>query len=173
MKIEKKSITKVKNIPAHDLFNELSQLIEQSRTEVAVYANSSLTMLFWQVGRRINEHVLKNKRAEYGKQIVPTLSAQLESAYGQNFTEKNVRRMMRFAEQFSQIDIVVPMARQLSWSHFVEFLPVKNPEAKLFYGQLAIEQRWSVREMRTKIETKTFERTEIATIKSLGLAIFH
>lgn len=135
MKIEKKSITTGQNIQVHDLFSELSQLIEQSRTEVAVYVNSTLTLLFWQVGRRINEHVLKNKRAEYGKQIVPTLLAQLESAYGQTFTKKNIRRMMRFAEQFGQIDIVVPLARQLSWSHILILLPIKRMEAKLYYAK--------------------------------------
>jgi hypothetical protein len=76
------------------LFNELSQLIEESRKQVVVQANSTLTLLFWQVGKRINEEVLRNKRAEYGKQIVSTVSAQLEDKYGRNFAEKNVRRML-------------------------------------------------------------------------------
>ncbi len=73
----KKSLTTEKTFQVHDLFSELSQLIERSRTEVALHANSTLTLLFWQVGRRINEHVLNNKRTAYGKQIVPTVSAQL------------------------------------------------------------------------------------------------
>jgi hypothetical protein len=107
------------SISENDLFNELSQLIEQSKQQVAVQANSAVTILFWQVGNRINQDILQNKRAEYGKQIVPTLSAQLENKYGRNFTEKNVRRMLRFAEQFSDFQIVVTLSRQLSWSHFV------------------------------------------------------
>lgn len=161
--IMKKEVKKVDGLlPVADLYNELSQLIEQSKTQVISYVNSTLTILFWQVGKRINEHILQNKRAEYGKQIVPTLSAQLEKTYGKNFTEKNVRRMMRFAEQFQEMEIVVPLSRQLSWSHFVELLPVKNSEAKLFYARQATEQGWSIRELRDKIETKTFERTEIA-----------
>ena len=89
------------SISENGLFNELSQLIEQSKQQVAVQANSAVTILFWQVGNRINQDILQNKRAEYGKQIVPTVSAQLENKYGRNFTEKNVRRMLRFAEQFS------------------------------------------------------------------------
>jgi hypothetical protein len=75
------------------LFSDLSQLIEQSRNIVVVQANSVMTMLFWNVGKRINEDVLQNKRADYGKQIVSTLSAQLEFAYGKNFTLKNIRRL--------------------------------------------------------------------------------
>lgn len=71
-----------------DLLNELSQLIEQSKQQVAVQANSAVTILFWQIGNRINQDILQNKRAEYGKQIVPTLSAQLENKYGRNFEVK-------------------------------------------------------------------------------------
>ncbi len=144
------------------LFQELSQLIEQSKAQVISYANSVLTTLFWQVGKRINEHILQNKRAEYGKQIVPTLSAQLEKAYGRNFTEKNVRRMMQFAEQFTDIEIVVTMSRQLTWSHFLILIPLKSLEQKMFYAELSANERWSVRELRKQIETKAFERTEIA-----------
>jgi hypothetical protein len=64
-------------------------------------------------GQCINEEVLNNVRAEYGKLIVPTLSAQLQSKYGRNFEEKNLRRMMQFSEQFADLEIVVPLARQL------------------------------------------------------------
>ncbi len=106
------------------LFNELSQLIEQSKEQLVSYANSTLTILFWQVGKRINEHILQNKRAEYGKQIVVTLARQLTEKYGHNFEVKKLRRMMQFAEQFSDIKIVGPMARHLSWSHFLIILPV-------------------------------------------------
>lgn len=76
------------SISETDLFIALSQLIDQTKQQVAVQANSALTLLFWQVGDRINQDILKNKRAEYGKQIVPTLSAQLENKYGKNFTGK-------------------------------------------------------------------------------------
>ena len=76
------------SISETDLFIALSQLIDQTKQQVAVQANSALTLLFWQVGDRINQDILKNNRAEYGKQIVPTLSAQLENKYGKNFTEK-------------------------------------------------------------------------------------
>ena len=70
------------------LLQEIVTLIEKSQSQVAVQVNSAVTMLFWQVGNRINQEILKNKRADYGKRIVPTLSAQLENIYGKNFTEK-------------------------------------------------------------------------------------
>ena len=78
---EKKSIS-----AEQSLFNELSQLIEQSQQQVVTHANSTLTMLFWHIGRRINVEVLQNKRAEYSKQIVSTLSTQLKP--GKSLLEK-------------------------------------------------------------------------------------
>ena len=88
------------------LFNDLSQLIEQSRRQAVVQINSALTVLFWQIGKRINREILQNKRADYGKQIVVTLSRQLEERFGRNFEEKNLRRMLQFAEQFDDEEIV-------------------------------------------------------------------
>jgi hypothetical protein len=88
---------------------------------------------------------LQHKRAGYGKQIVATLSRQLEEAYGKIFTEKNVRRMMQFAEQFSDEQIVVPLARQLSWSHFRELIPLKSYEARLFYAKDVANSQLGVR----------------------------
>ena len=154
------------SILENDLFIELSQLIEQSKQQVAVQANSAVTILFWQVGNRINETILQNKRAEYGKQIVPTVSAQLENKYGRKFEVKNLRRMMQFAEQFSDKQIVVTLSRQLSWSHFLAIIPIKNPEAKLFYAHQVSNQLMSVRDLRKQIENKAFERAEIANIQT-------
>ena len=57
---------------------------------------------------------MKEKRAEYGKKIVTTLSQELADDYGNNFNEKNLRRMIQFAEVFPDKEIVVTLSRQLS-----------------------------------------------------------
>lgn len=144
------------------LLKELATLIEQSRQQVAVAANSAVTLLFWQVGNRINEHILQNKRAEYGKEIVVTLARQLMERFGNNFEHKNLRRMMQFAEQFVDFEIVVTLSRQLSWSHLLNILPLKKQEAKLYYAKVVGDQSLSVRQLRDQISRKAFERTEIA-----------
>ncbi len=152
--------------PEQALLTELSQLIEQSQQQVVSQANSTLTMLFWHIGNRINKEILQNKRADYGKQIVATLSTQLKERYGRNFELGNLRRMMQFAEQFPEIQIVVPLARQLSWSHFTILIPIKNHEAKLFYANLAADGVLGRRELRKQISTKTFERSSIANLQN-------
>lgn len=148
-----------------DLFGELSKIIDESQKQVAIYANSTLVGLYWQVGYRMNEHILQNKRAEYGKEIVSTVSTKLKEKYGRSFEERNLRRMMQFAEQFSDFYIIEALAQKLSWSHFIELLPLKTMEAKLFYAQNSIQQGLGIRELRKQIATKTFERTEIANIQ--------
>ena len=151
-----------------NLVLELSSLIEESKQQVAKVANSTLTLLFWHVGKRIQEEVLKNERAEYGKQIVGTVARQLELKYGRNFTEKNVRRMIRFAQEFSDYNILPPLVAQLSWSHFLILIPLKSKEAKLYYAQNCMEQNWGKRELRNQIQRKAFERTELANIQFLN-----
>ena len=145
-----------------DLYQQITGLIEQSQRHIAIQANSTLTLLFWQIGRLINDDVLGNKRANYAKQIVSTLSTQLKNQYGKNFDEKNVRRMMQFAQQYADKQIVVTLSRQLSWSHFLALIPLKTQEAKAFYAHLASTEVLGVRALREQINRKAYERTAIA-----------
>ncbi len=147
------------------LFTDLAQIIEQGKSQVAKQVNSTISLVYWQVGYKINEHILKNKRAEYAKEIVSTVSTQLKNQYGKSFELRNLRRMMQFAEKFSNLEIVVPMARQLSWSHFIELLPLKKNEARIYYAQKIADETWSIRETRNQIERKAYERQEIATLQ--------
>ncbi len=96
------------------LVNDLIFLIEENRKKLAATANAVLTITYWQVGKRINKDFLDNKRAEYGKQIVVSVARHLTSRYGKSFEEKNLRRMMQFAQVFDDRKIVVSLIRQLS-----------------------------------------------------------
>jgi len=148
--------------PDSILFNEISALIEQSRHVIYAQANSATVTLFWKIGKRINVEVLQNKRAEYGKQIVSRLATQLTQRYGQSFEARNLRRMMQFAEQFSDFEIVSLSATHLSWAHIVEILPLKTNEAKLFYLSEASRGLVGRDKLREMISRKAYERREIA-----------
>ena len=98
------------------LITDLRTLINEARNKVALIINTEITLLYWHIGKRINEEVLGNQRAEYGKQIVSTVSTQLTKEYGRGFELRNLRRMMQFAQLFPDFQIVAPLARHLSWS---------------------------------------------------------
>ena len=149
-------------LPEETLFRELSLLIEKSKQKVVSQAKSTVNLLFWQIGKRINDEILHSKRAEYGAQIVSNLADKLSVQFGRSFEVKNLRRMMQFAAQFPDRKIVVTLSRQLSWSHFIVVIPLKTTEERLFYADLTIQDFLSVRELRHQIEKKTFERTQIA-----------
>jgi len=146
----------------HILFGKISSLIEQSRRVIHAHASSTTIFLFWEIGRRINENILENKRADYGKKIVSRVATQLAEKYGRSFEARNLRRMIQFFEQFPNFEIVSPAATQLSWAHFVEILPLKTPEAKLFYLNEAARGLISRDNLRVMIARKTYERKEIA-----------
>ncbi len=148
------------------LFNNLAQIIEQGKQQVVAQVNSVLTLTYWHVGKKINEHVLNKERAEYGKEIVANISKELEKQYGKSFTLRNVRRMMQFADIFADIQIVTSLMTQLSWTHFIELFPMKSIEQRMYYAEKIAEERWSVRETKYQIERKAYERSEIANMQS-------
>jgi len=140
----------------------VSKIIESRKCRAGAYANLEATLMFWEVGEHIVSIILDGERAEYGKQIVVPLARQLEEKYGSSFEVKNLRRMMQFAKRFPDVEIIVPLARHLTWSHFIALLPLKSDEAFMFYAQDAIARRLGKRELRRQITRKAFERREIA-----------
>lgn len=144
------------------LLADLRELIEAARQRVATVANAEVTLLYWRVGRRLRVDVLQEQRAEYGRQIVNTVSADLTARYGKGFERTNLFRMMRFAEHFPDEAIVATLSPQLSWSHFVELLVVKDDLGRTFYAEMCRLERWQVRVLRDKINGMLYERTALS-----------
>ncbi len=126
-------MTKLEN-NLSSLLPDIYRIIESGKKQAKVAVSSTLTLTYWNIGKRINEDILNNERAEYGKQIVPSLATQLVERYGKSFEVRNLRRMMQFAEQFPDIEKVSTLSTQLTWSHFVELLIIKKDEARMFYA---------------------------------------
>jgi DUF1016 N-terminal domain len=153
--------------PADSLHAELRVLIASSRQRLAGAVNAELTRLYWNVGHRLRTEVLGGEdRAKYGEQLINRVGEQLAQEFSRGFEAKNLRRMVQFAQAFSQPEIVATLSRQLSWSHFVNLLPLKTEPARQFYASQAATNTWSVRELRHQIERKAFERTELAALQT-------
>ena len=147
---------------ADTLIGDIRTLIEETRAMVAATVNAGLTLLYWRIGKRIQENILGRERANYGEEIVPALSRQLTTEYGNGFAEKNLRRMIQFAAVFQDEQIVVTLSRQLSWSHFLALLPLNHPLQREFYAEMCRVERWSVRTLRNKIGSMLYERTSLS-----------
>lgn len=141
---------------------DVAAMIEAARSRVAVAANTTLTALYWQIGRRVRVEVLEGERGTYAAEIVSTVSRQLAERYGRGFDDKSLRHMLRFAEVFPDAEIVSTASRQLSWSHFKELIYLREALARDFYLEMCRVERWSVRELRERIQSMLFERTALS-----------
>lgn len=143
--------------------DDIRVMISEARQRVAVSANATITLLYWHIGERINREVLDNQRAEYGKRVIENVACQLQLEYGgREFSARNLRRMMQFAQLMPDLQIVSPLATQLSWTHFQEVLSLKDEIQREFYLTMAAEESWSKRTLRSKIDGMLYERTAIA-----------
>jgi predicted nuclease of restriction endonuclease-like (RecB) superfamily len=117
------------------LLDDLRELITVARQDVARTVNSALVMLYWNVGRRIRQDILKGKRAGYGEQIVHALSAKLVTEFGGGFGQRNLFNMVRFAEVFEEESEVSLLSRDLSWTHLRSIIYLDDPLKREFYAE--------------------------------------
>ena len=151
------------SVPASGaLLGDIRALIDAARQRAAVAVNSELSMLYWRIGQRIHTQVLSGQRAGYGEEVVSTLAEQLVRDYGGSFAEKNLRRMVQFASTFPDEQIVVSLIRQLSWTHFIALIPLKDPLQREYYAQMCSLEGWSVRTLRERIDSMLYERTVLS-----------
>ena len=141
---------------------EVRGLIIAARKTVAATVNASLTTLYWQIGARIRRDILREKRSGYGEEILQTLSAKLSSEFGRGFSRSNLASMVLFAELFPDAKILQTLSGELSWSHFIELLPLGKPHARDFYAEMCRLERWSVRTLRRQIDGMLYERTALS-----------
>ena len=141
---------------------EVKQLIQAAKQRAVVAVNAELTLLYWQVGKRIADEVLGGERAEYGKQVIDHLARDLTVAFGKGWNKKQLHHCLRFAETFPDSEIVSALRRQLSWTHFKNLIYLDNSLKREFYLAMAVQERWSTRTLADRIDKQLFERTAIS-----------
>jgi len=158
----KSSSSSLAKLGAKGLLTDVRELILSARQTMATTANATLTMLHWQIGNRIRKDILRQKRAEYGEQILPTLSKQLEAEFGRGFGERNLSRMVRFSEVFPDPKILTSLMSKLGWTHFLHLIRLDDPLKRDFYAEMCRIERWSTRTLANKIGGMLFERTALS-----------
>lgn len=144
------------------LLADVRNLILQARAGVARAVDSGLVTLYWHVGRRIRQNILKEKRAEYGQKIVSALGTQLSAEFGRGFGVRNLFRMVRFAEVFPDEHIVSVLRTLLGWTHFRQIIALDDPLKRDFYAEMCRIEKWNTRTLEKKIGSMLFERTALS-----------
>jgi predicted nuclease of restriction endonuclease-like (RecB) superfamily len=144
------------NSLTNNMFSKISRIIEDARDQVRRNVNSTLVITYWQIGKIIVEEELNgNYRADYGKEILPSLSSQLTQIFGKGFDVTNLRKMKQFYAFFPKQDAV---SLELSWTHYRHLLRVEKEAARTWYLQEAIKENWSTRALERQINSFYYER---------------
>lgn len=120
-------ITEEEHLELQPVYDRLTDLIANSRRKVESVINSELLLLYWNIGKTIKISILNNQRAEYGKQTIAVLSQHLSSEYGRGFSQRNLFNMINFYEIFPDESILQTLSAKLTWSHFLELIPITDP----------------------------------------------
>jgi len=157
------------NLPASgrndEAFGEIVRLIEASRQKALQTVNTALIDLYWQVGQTISRKI---EASEWGDGVVDELAAYIAKTQPglRGFTRANLFRMRQFYQTYSGEEKVAPLVRQLPWTHNLVILSQsKRPEEREFYLRLAVQERWTRRELERQIKAALFERVVLTPAK--------
>lgn len=165
------------NINIDNLYYDVSDLIEKAKKNVAHHVNTEFVVLNWNIGDRIKKELLNNQKPEYGKRVIKRLSERLILKYGRGYSYSNLYRMMQLNEYFGDFKKFATLSQKLSWSHFIEIVKMDTEVKRQFYATMCLNENWSVRTLRERVDSALFERTAISKkpeqtiINDLQLAI--
>jgi hypothetical protein len=149
------------------LLADLRELIFTARQTVARGVNAALVSLHWQIGRRIRQDILREKRADYGKRILYALSGKLTREFGPGFSERNLAYMIRFAEVFPDAKILHALCAKLSWSHFRRIIYLDDPLQRAFYAEMCRIEQWTTPTLERKLhQAVLLARARFASLKA-------
>lgn len=147
-----------------NLFGKISGLIEQARRKVATTINQEMVVLYWNIGKTIKDEIIKSARAEYGKQILQSLSRELTRKYGKGFSSQNLWYMVQLYEEYPILQSLLGEFKGLSWTHIISLLPVKDKLKREFYATLCQKEHWSTRTLGERVNSMLYERTALSKL---------
>lgn len=124
--------------------------------------NTSVIKMYWEIGKTLSANIVPGNKADYGKNIIGEIGSRLSAEYGKNFGRSAISRMMNFYNEFPEYEIVATLSQQLTWSHFVELLPIQDELKRNFYATMSRKENWSVRTLRERKKSMLYERTAIS-----------
>ena len=139
-------------------FADVVKIIELSKNAAFRKVNEELIHMYWRVGEYLSEAI---KGSSYGDGYIQSLADFFEKNHPEikGFSRRGLYRMKQFYEIYAGTEIVSSLMTQLSWtSHLKLMSACKTTEERRFYMELAIKERYSVRELERQIDSGYYER---------------
>ncbi len=147
------------HIAEPSFINDIKRIVEEGRRAAYSAVNAVMIETYWRIGQRIVEQEQHGKeRAEYGKYLIKTLSAELTRTYGRGWSARNLQYFKSFYLTYNDLQIVQSRLHNLTWTHILITLRVNDPFAARWYLQTASDEMWSVRTLDRNISTQYYER---------------
>jgi predicted nuclease of restriction endonuclease-like (RecB) superfamily len=153
-------------ITTHTAFNDVLNLIESAKQRAYRAANTELIDLYWAIGQYVSQKI---NTEGWGKNTVQLLAnyIQLHQPSLRGFSAQNIWRMRQFFEVYQHDIKLSALLRELPWTHNLTILSrSKRPEEREFYLKMAIQERWSSRELERQFNTAFFERVVLSPVKT-------
>ncbi|PIU22033.1 MAG: hypothetical protein COT14_03485 [Candidatus Diapherotrites archaeon CG08_land_8_20_14_0_20_30_16] len=145
------------------LIINIGNLLDFARKKAFYEVNIALVNTYWEIGKKIVEYEQKgNEKAEYGSNLLDTLSRDLKEKYGKGFSRRNLLNIRTFYIKYPKWQT---LSAKLTWSHYVELLIIDDDLARSFYEKQSINENWSVRELKRQINSALFHRIALSKDK--------
>ena len=151
-------------IDVENIYRDIRSKIISAREKMFKHIDTTMTEVYWYVGKLTYELSENSTKASYGKKIIDILSSKLTKEFGSGFSSVSIRRMRRFYEMYP---IWSTVSTELSWAHFQELIKIDRKEERDFYELEAIKSNWGCRELRRQINTKLYDRYLISPDKNM------
>ncbi|MCF0215716.1 MAG: DUF1016 domain-containing protein [Fibrobacteraceae bacterium] len=150
-----------------NLYAKIADILEKSRKAVISTVNTTMVSAYYEIGRLIVEHEQNGQiRAEYGKQVIKSLSLKLTKQFGKGFSQRNLEQMRLFYLTYSaEIPQTLSAKFELSYSHYLFLMHIENPEERKFYEIETKNSNWSLRELKRQFDSSLYERLALSKDK--------
>ena len=154
------------------LAQRISELLTEARGRIVQSVNHTMVLTYYEIGRMIvHEEQNGNERADYGKQLIKTLSIKLTADFGKGFSQRNLEQMRQFYLVYSKAQTLSaefkednkPFRKfQLSWSHYLKLMRIEDVNERNFYEIESYKNNWSLRELERQYNTALYTRLSLS-----------
>ena len=143
-----------------DCVSDIRAIIAEARRSVVRHVNSTMTLAYWLIGRRlVVEEQKGGRRAAYGEHLLERISRELTAEFGRGFAEPQIRNCRLFYQAYpTESAIRYALRIKLSWTHHRAIMRVGDPKAREYYLREASERNLSARDVEREIRNMAYQR---------------